>query len=93
MGKNKKSASLRSKLIFIVVPVVLVIIIAFFILARDMVLKISKEQMLAQSQTFAGQIGGWTGQIFGELQVYKDAIEEAGFAGDAEILAYMETSV
>lgn len=91
--KNKKSNSLRSKLILIVVPVVIVIIIAFFVLARDMVLKISKEQMLAQSQTFAGKIGGWTGQIFGELQVYKDAIEEGGFKNDTEILSYMETSV
>ena len=93
MKKTGKSGSLRSKLILIVVPVVLVIIIAFFILARDMVLKISQEQMLAQSQTFAGQISGWTGQIFGELQIYKDAIEEAGFTNDAEILSYMETSV
>ncbi|MBQ8199065.1 MAG: methyl-accepting chemotaxis protein [Lachnospiraceae bacterium] len=89
----KKGNSLRTKLILIVVPLVLVIVIAFFILARDMVLKISKEQMLAQSQTFAGQIGGWTGQIFGELQIYKDTIEEAGFTSDAEILSYMETSV
>ena len=93
MKKPKKNSSLRTKLIMIVVPIVIIIIIAFFILARDMVLKISKEQMLAQSQTFAGQIGGWTGKIFGELQIYKDTIEEAGFASDAEILAYMEKSV
>ena len=83
MNKTKKNGSLRTKLIMIVVPIVIIIIIAFFILARDMVLRISKDQMLAQSQTFAGQISGWTGQIFGELQIYKDAIEEAGFADDA----------
>lgn len=92
MKKAEKSKSLRSKLIMIVVPIVIVIVIAFFVLARDMVLKISKGQMLAHSQTFAEQINGWTGQIFGELQVYKDTIEEAGFANDAEILSYMETT-
>lgn len=91
--KKKKGNSIRSKLIMIVVPVVIVIVIAFFVLARNMVLKISKEQMLAQSQTFAENLGGWTGQIFGELQVYKDTIEEGGFADDEHILTYMETSL
>lgn len=91
--KKKKGNSIRSKLIMIVVPVVVVIVIAFFVLARNMVLKISAEQMQAQSQTFSGKIDEWTGQIFSELQVYKDSIEEGGFADDAEILAYMETSL
>lgn len=91
--QKKKGNSIRFKLIMIVVPIVVVIVIAFFVLARNMVLKISVEQMQAQSQTFSGKIDEWTGQIFSELQVYKDSIEEGGFADDAEILAYMETSL
>ncbi len=92
MKRAKKQRSLRSKLIMIVVPIVISIVVVFFILARDMVLKVSKEQLLAQSQTFSGQISAWTGQIFAELQIYKNTIEEAGFNNDDEILSYMETS-
>ena len=93
MTKQKKSISLRTKLIGIIVPIVLLIIVSFFILARNMVLQISKEELLAKSQVSAEEMGAWTQQIFGELQIYKDTIESGSLTNDAEILAYMEGTV
>ncbi len=93
MKKQKKNISLRTKLIGIIVPIVILIIVSFFILARNMVLQISKDELLAQSQVSAEKITAWTQQIFGELKIYKDTIETGGFESDAEILAYMEGSV
>lgn len=90
---KKRSTSLRTKLIGIIVPIVILIIVSFFILARNMVLQISKDELLAQSQVSAEKITAWTQQIFGELKIYKDTIETGGFESDAEILAYMEGSV
>ena len=42
MNKPKKNISIRSKLIGIIVPIVLFIIVSFFALSRNMVLKISQ---------------------------------------------------
>lgn len=94
MEKQKeKSVSIRLKLISIIIPIVLVLVISFFSLARHMVIRISREKMQAKSQTYSKEISGWTNQIFGELQVYQDAIEEGGFEDDAAILRYMETTL
>ncbi len=92
-GKKKKGISIRTKLIGVIVPIVIFIIAAFFILAENMVLDISKRELEAKSQSNAGYISAWTSQIFGELEVYKQTIEEGGFADDEAILKYMETSV
>ncbi|MBO5209625.1 MAG: methyl-accepting chemotaxis protein [Lachnospiraceae bacterium] len=90
--KQKKSMSIRTRLIAIIIPIVLVIIVSFFALARNMVLQISKEELQAQAQVYTGQISSWTNQIFSELQVYQDAIESGVFANDDETLKYMETT-
>lgn len=91
--KREKKIGIRAKLIAVVVPIVFVIIISFFALSRNMITKISKEKLEAQSQVYAGEINAWVNQIFAELEVYKDTIEQGGFANDKEILAYMRTSV
>ncbi len=93
MKKQKRKSGLRAKLIWIVIPIVLCIVFVFFALARDVVLKVSQDKLLSQAQAYSGKISAWTQQIFGELEIYKNTIEEGGFANDAEILAYMETSV
>lgn len=92
-GQKKKGMSIRLKLIGIVIPIVLVLIISFFALARNMVIKTSQEKLQAKSQVYTEEINTWTSQIFGELQVYQDAIEEADFKDDAAILSYMETTL
>lgn len=91
--KKARSISIRTKLIAVIIPIVFVIIFSFFALSRNMIIQISKEKLMAQSEVYARDIYAWTDRIFGELQVYKDTIEEGGFRNDAEVLAYMETSV
>lgn len=90
--KQKKSMSIRTRLIAIIIPIVLIIIVSFFALARNMVLQISKEELQAEAQVYTGQISSWTNQIFSELQVYQNAIESGVFANDDEILKYLETT-
>lgn len=84
-GQKKKGISIRLKLIGIVIPIVLVLVISFFALARNMVIKTSQEKLQAKSQVYTEEINTWTSQIFGELQVYQDAIEEGNFKDDATI--------
>ena len=93
MAKTKKKISIRLKLIGIIVPIVVVLIVAFFVLATNMVSKISKEELLSKSQVYARDISSWTRQIFSELQVYLDTIEEGNFDNDEEILKYLETTL
>lgn len=91
--QKKKGISIRLKLIGIIIPIVLALIISFFALARNMVIKTSQEKLQAKSQVYTEQISSWTGQIFGELQVYQDTIEEGNFADDDAILNYLETTL
>lgn len=90
---KKRGISIRMKLIGIIIPIVLIIIISFFTLSRNMVLKISKENLQAKSQSYTEEIDSWVNQILGELQIYQNTIEEGNFVDDAAILKYMETSV
>lgn len=89
---KKKGTGIRVKLIGIIIPIVLVIIVSFFALARNMVLKSSEDNLKVESRMYAEQINSWTNQIFSELNVYKSAIESGVFADDDEILEYMVTS-
>lgn len=91
--KQKKGVSIRLKLMMSIIPIVLLIIISFFTLSRNMVLKVSQDKLEAKSQAYAGEINAWVTSIFGELQIYQDTIEEGNFADDAAILKYMEKSV
>ncbi len=91
--KKKHSMGIRIKLILVIIPIVFVIIFAFFALSRNMIIQVSEEKLRAKSEVYAEDIYAWTARIFGELQVYKDSIEEGGFADDEEILRYMELSV
>ena len=91
--KMQKGISIRLKLIVIVIPIVLALIISFFALARNVVLKTSQEKLQASSQVNAEEISIWTGRIFSELDIFLHTIENGNFADDAEILKYMETTV
>lgn len=90
--KTKKGMSIRLKLISIVIPIVLVLVFSFFALARNMVMKVSLERMQAKSQVYVEKLSGWTNQIFSELQVYQDTIEDGNLEDDAAILQYLETT-
>ena len=90
--KQKKSIGIKVKLVSIIIPIVLVLIISFFALARSVVIKISKEKLQAKSEVYTQEINNWSTKIFSELQVYQDSIEEAGFANDEAALKYLETT-
>ncbi len=93
IDKRKKGISIRAKLIFTIIPIVLIMVFSYFALAREMVLKISHEKLQAQSQVYTGDINEWTGQIFAELQLYLDTIEAGTFEDDDSILKYLESTV
>ena len=91
--KKKKGMSIRAKLIWVIIPIVLIIIISFSMLSSRVVLKGAKEMLQDKSRAYAGEISSWTNQIFGELQIYQDTINGGYFKDDAAILTYMESSV
>ena len=87
--KKTRTVGIRVKLIAVIIPIVLVIIITFFGLSRKMITGLAEQNLAANAKVCAGNIYAWTDRIFGELQVYKDTIEEGGFADDEAILAFM----
>lgn len=91
--KTKKSMSIRLKLVCIIIPIVLVIIVSFFSLASNVVLKISQEKMQAEALAYAEEIGSWTNRILGELKIYQNSIEDGNFKNDAAVLKYLETTL
>ncbi len=91
--QKKKGLSIRIKLIGVVIPIVLILIVSFFVLSRNVVIKISQEKLQAKSQGYAEEISAWTTKIFAELQIYQNAIEDNVFADDNAILKYLETSL
>lgn len=93
VNKKKTGISIRTKLILTIIPIVLIMVISYFALARSIVLDISNDKLQAQSQVYAGDINEWTGQIFAELQVYQDTIESGYLENDDVILKYLETTV
>ncbi len=90
---QKKGMSIGLKLICVIIPIVLIMIICYFALARNMVYKTSQEKLESEAQVYAREISGWTNQIFGELQIYLDTIESGVLKDDDAILEYMEGSV
>lgn len=84
---------IRTRLILVVIPVVLVLIISFFALSKNMIEKLAKENLVSESQVYAGNIGTWASNILSEIKVYQDAINEGVFKDDKEILHFMEASV
>ncbi|MCM1212887.1 MAG: cache domain-containing protein, partial [Blautia sp.] len=90
--KKVGTFGIRTKLIVVIIPIVLVIIVTFFGLSRKMITSISEQNLAANAKVCAGDIYAWTNRIFGELQIYKDTIETGGFADDEAVLAYMQTS-
>lgn len=91
--KQRKSVSIRLKLMGVIIPIVLVIIISFFSLSRNVILKLSKDELQTKSLLYAEQISAWVTGILGELQVHKENIEGDLFADDEAILRYLEHTV
>lgn len=66
------------KLVCTIVPIVLVMIIIYFMLVRQEILRLSKEKLVLESQYYAEKIGAWTESVLSEVTIYKDMIERLG---------------
>lgn len=91
-AKNKRGMSLRSKVILSVVPVVLVLVVSFFVLITKKVENMTKKELVQETDVHAKDMSIWTTEIMSELNVYQAAIEDGNFKNDQEILDYLETS-
>lgn len=90
--KTSRSMGIRAKLIAVIIPIVFVIIIAFFALSRREIIKVSEDRLVAESGVCVGDIYAWKERILGELEIYKNTINEGTFSSDEEILEYMKQS-
>lgn len=91
--KQRKSVSIRLKLMGVIIPIVFVIIISFFSLSRNVILKLSKDGLQTKALLYSEQISAWVADILGELQVHKENIEGDLFADDEAVLRYLENTV
>lgn len=91
--KQRKSISIRLKLMGVIIPIVLVIIVSFFALSSNVILKLSKEELQAKSLRYTEQISAWVDGILRELQIHQENLEGDLFVDDAAILRYLEHTV
>ncbi len=89
----KKKMGVRTKLIIVIIPVVLALIVCFFLISRRLIVEQAQENLAASSNVYAEDINGWVDRILGELKVYQDAIDGGAFEDDQRTLAFMETSL
>lgn len=71
----KKKMGVRTKLIIVIIPVVLALIVCFFLISRRLIVEQAQENLAASSNVYAEDINGWVDRILGELKVYQDAID------------------
>ena len=64
------------KLVCTIVPIVLVMIIFYFMLVRREILILSKEKLTLKSQYYVEEISSWADSVLSEATIYKDMIEK-----------------
>ncbi len=79
------------KLVCTIVPIVLVIIIIYFMLVRQEILRLSKEKLILKSDYYAEEIMAWANSVLNEAAIYKDMIEKLGLENE-ETYELMYTS-
>lgn len=80
------------KLVCTIVPIVLIMIIIYFMLVRQEILTLSKEKLALESQYYAEEITAWADSVLNEVTIYKDMIERLGLENEA-VYELMYTSV
>lgn len=88
-----RKMGIKMKMICVIIPILLVIVIAFFALSRNQIVKLAKENLESKSQKYEEDITGWSNRILSELEVYSDAIDSGVYEDDKQILSYLETSM
>ncbi len=71
------------KLVCTIVPIVLVMIITYFMLVRREILSLSKEKLVLESNYYVEEISAWAQSVLNEATIYKDMIEKLGLENDA----------
>ncbi len=79
------------KLVCTIVPIVLVMIIIYFMLVRQEILHLSKEKLILESDYYAEEIMAWANSVLNEANIYKDMIEKLGLENE-ETYELMYTS-
>ena len=79
------------KLVCTIVPIVLVMIIVYFMLVRREILSLSKEKLTLESNYYVEEISAWAESVLNEVTIYKNMIERLGLENDA-IYELMYTS-
>lgn len=79
------------KMIGTIVPIVLLIIVIYFILVRNEIITLSKDKLALESQNYAEDISTWADSVINEMMIYKSMIEELGLDKE-ETYEMMETS-
>lgn len=80
------------KLVSTIVPIVLVMIIIYFMLVRQEILTRSREKFSLESQYYAEKISTWIDSVLNEVTIYKDMIERLGLENES-VYELMGTSV
>ena len=91
MGNKVKTTAVGIKLICSVMLIVLPVFTLLVMLVQQDVLELSKEKLVLQSQSSAQAVGFWAERILGELDIYKDMIEQVGM-DDPHVFEVMGTS-
>lgn len=80
------------KLVGTIVPIVLIMIIIYFMLVRQEILTRSREKLVLESQYYAEELNVWVNSVLSEMTIYKDMIDQLGLENDA-VYELMYTSV
>lgn len=80
------------KLVCTIVPIVLVMIIIYFMLVRREILSLSKEKLVLESNYYVEEISAWAESVLSEVTIYKDMIEKLGLENE-DTYELMYTSV
>lgn len=70
------------KLVCTIVPIVLVMIIIYFMLVRQEILHLSREKLILESNYYAEEIRSWANSVLSEATIYKDMIERLGLENE-----------
>jgi len=87
-----KKLGLQIKMVLAIFCILLLIMIAFLGLSKKVVTDMTEEKLQAQSALQAGKINAWTAELFSELKVYEDTINDFDFGDDEALLTYLESS-
>lgn len=70
------------KLVCTIVPVVLIMIIIYFMLVRQEVLTLAREKLSLESRYYGEKINAWADAVLSEVTIYKDMIERLGLENE-----------